>query len=38
MSGYRVAQLDEIEEMDDGRCPWRAVRHHLGIQAFGINS
>ena len=38
MSGYKVAQLDEIEEMDDGRCPWRAVRHHLGIQAFGINS
>lgn len=38
MSGYTVAKLDEIEEMDDGRCPWRPVRHHLGIQAFGINS
>jgi tetratricopeptide (TPR) repeat protein len=38
MSGYKVAKLDEIEQMDDGRCPWRPVRHHLGIQAFGINS
>jgi tetratricopeptide (TPR) repeat protein len=33
-----VARLDEIEEMGDGRCPWRPVRFHLGIQAFGINS
>jgi hypothetical protein len=38
MSGYKVARLDEIDEMNDGRCPWRAVRHHLGITAFGINS
>src|SRR5581483_3894946 len=35
---YKVANLDEIEEVNDGRCPWRGVRHHLGIQAFGINS
>jgi len=38
VSSYTVVKLDEIEEMTDGRCPWRAIRHHLGIQAFGINS
>jgi tetratricopeptide (TPR) repeat protein len=38
MTGYAIARLDEIEEMSDGRCPWRPVRHHLGITAFGINS
>ncbi len=38
MSGYTVAQLDEIEEVDDGRCAWRPVRHHLGVTAFGINA
>jgi tetratricopeptide (TPR) repeat protein len=38
MSGYAVARLDEIDEMDDGRCPWRPVRHHFGITAFGINA
>jgi hypothetical protein len=38
MGGYAVAQLDEIEELDDGRCPWRPVRHHFGITAFGINA
>lgn len=38
MSGYAVAQLDEIDEQDDGRCPWRPVRHHFGITAFGVNA
>ena len=38
MSGYAVAHLDEIDELDDGRCPWRPVRHHFGITAFGINA
>ena len=38
MSGYRVAKLDEIDEVTDGREPWRPVRHHLGITAFGINA
>jgi len=36
--GYRVARLDEIEEVDDGRCPFRPVRYRLGITAFGVNS
>jgi len=38
MSDYEVTHLDEIEEMDDGREPWRPVRHHLGITAFGVNT
>jgi hypothetical protein len=38
MSAYAVAHLDEIDEVDDGRCPWRPVRHHFGITAFGVNA
>jgi tetratricopeptide (TPR) repeat protein len=38
MSAYAVAQLDEIDEISDGRCPWRPVRHHFGIASFGINA
>jgi hypothetical protein len=38
MSGYAVAHLDEIDEKDDGRRPWRPVRHHFGITAFGVNA
>jgi len=38
MSGYAVARLDEIDEQDDGRCPWRPVRHHFGITSFGVNA
>lgn len=38
MSSYAVAHLDEIDEQDDGRCPYRPVRHHLGITAFGVNA
>jgi tetratricopeptide (TPR) repeat protein len=38
VSSYKVAKLDEIEEMGDGRSPWRPIRFHMGIQAFGINS
>jgi tetratricopeptide (TPR) repeat protein len=35
---YKVAQLDEIDEISDGREPWRPIRHHLGITSFGINA
>ena len=35
---YQVAHLDEIDEVDDGRCPWRPVRHHFGISSFGVNA
>jgi hypothetical protein len=38
MSGYAVARLDEIEEITDGRQPWRPIRHHFGIRAFGVNA
>jgi len=38
MSGYAVACLDEIEEITDGRQPWRPIRHHFGITAFGVNA
>ena len=38
MSNYAVARLDEIEVVDDGREPMRPVRHHFGIQAFGVNT
>ena len=38
MSEYAVARLEEIDEISDGREPWRPVRHHFGIASFGINS
>jgi hypothetical protein len=38
MTGVSVARLDEIDEIDDGRCPFRPVRHHFGIMSFGINA
>jgi tetratricopeptide (TPR) repeat protein len=38
MSGYAIAHVDEIDELSDGRCPWRPVRHHFGIMSFGINA
>ena len=38
MNGYAVAHLDAIEELSDGRCPWRPVRHHFGITSFGVNA
>ena len=38
MSDYAVARLDEIGEIDDGRVPFRPVRHHFGIEAFGVNA
>src|SRR6476646_19650 len=38
MSGYTVAQLDQIDEVTDGRCPWRPIRQHFGILSFGVNA
>jgi tetratricopeptide (TPR) repeat protein len=38
MSEYAVAHLDAIDEISDGRCPWRPVRHHFGITSFGVNA
>jgi hypothetical protein len=38
MGGYEVAHVDDIPELDDGRCPMRPVRHHFGISGFGVNA
>ena len=38
MKSYAVARLDEIEELTDGREPFRPVRHHFGISSFGVNA
>jgi tetratricopeptide (TPR) repeat protein len=38
MTEYAVARLDEIDEVTDGRSPWRPVRHHFGITSFGVNA
>jgi tetratricopeptide (TPR) repeat protein len=38
VSGYAVARLDDLDEIDDGRCPYRPIRHHFGITSFGINA
>ena len=38
MSGWEMVHVDDVPELDDGRCPMRPVRQHLGIQAFGVNA
>jgi mannose-6-phosphate isomerase-like protein (cupin superfamily) len=38
MARYRVARLEEIDEIDDGQRPFRAVRQHFGIRTFGITA
>ena len=38
MSAYAVSRLEEIDEISDGRCPWRPVRLHFDIRSFGINA
>jgi tetratricopeptide (TPR) repeat protein len=35
---FKSARLDEIDEVTDGRCPFRPVRYHFGITAFGVNA
>ena len=38
MNRYQVAHLEEIEEVHDGRCSFRPVRHHFGLTTFGVNT
>ena len=38
MRSYAVARLDEIDEVNDGREPFRPVRHHFGITSFGVTA
>jgi hypothetical protein len=35
---YEVVRLDEIDEVTDGRSPWRPIRLRLGITSFGVNA
>src|SRR5262245_39298439 len=37
MARASVARLDEIEEVLDAGCPFRAVRLHFDISSFGFN-
>jgi mannose-6-phosphate isomerase-like protein (cupin superfamily) len=38
VSTYRVNSLEAIDEVTDGRSPWRPVRLHFGITSFGVNA
>jgi hypothetical protein len=38
VAAYAVAQLDEIDELDDAGCTYRPIRHHLGVTAFGVTA
>jgi quercetin dioxygenase-like cupin family protein len=38
MAGYAAAHLEEIDEISDGRCPFRPIRHNFGITSFGVNT
>jgi hypothetical protein len=38
MRSYAVARLDEIDEVNDGREPFRPIRHHFGITSFWVNA
>jgi hypothetical protein len=38
MAEYAVAHLEEIDELSDGRAPFRPIRHKLGITSFGVNT
>jgi tetratricopeptide (TPR) repeat protein len=38
LAGFEVVRLDEIEEIDDGRVPFRPVRQRLGLTTFGVTA
>ena len=38
MRNYAVANIDEIDEQTDGRCPWRPIRAHFGVMSFGATT
>ncbi len=38
MADFELIHLDDIEEVDDGREPFRPVRHRLGITTFGVTA
>ena len=34
----RSRATGRVDEVSDGRCPFRPVRHHFGITSFGVNA
>ncbi len=38
MTDFATARISDIEEVTDGRAPWRRVRLEFGIESFGINA
>ena len=38
MQRYAIARVDDIDPLPDGRYTYRPVRHHLGIQSFGVTA
>jgi quercetin dioxygenase-like cupin family protein len=38
MGEYAVAHLTDIDEISDGRCPFRPIRQNFGITSFGVNA
>jgi hypothetical protein len=36
--GWGVTAIDAIPDQDDDDPRWKAVRHHFGIRAFGVNA
>jgi tetratricopeptide (TPR) repeat protein len=38
LARFSAARLEEIDEIDDGRCPFRPVRQHFGIMTFGVTA
>ena len=37
MATWATAQVQDIDEISDGRVPWHPVRFHFGIESFGVN-
>ena len=37
MATWKSGQIDAVDEITDGRVPWRPIRHHFGIESFGMN-
>jgi hypothetical protein len=35
---HTATRLDQVQEITDGREPWQPLRHHFGIESFGINA
>jgi tetratricopeptide (TPR) repeat protein len=38
VAGWSIARIEEIDEVDDGRCRFRPIRQHFGIRTFGATT